>query len=49
MTVKFLSIFIVTGHTISINKTKELSYADKTVADGGDLRPKLEYKTNKME
>ena len=47
MTVKFLSIFIVTRHTISINKTKGLSYAVKSMADGRDLRPKLDYKTNK--
>lgn len=32
---------------IGINKTKGLSYADKTVADGRDLRSKLDYKTNK--
>ena len=47
MTVKFLSIFMVTRHTISINKTKGLSYAGKTLADGRDLRLKLDYKTNK--
>ena len=47
MTVKFLSIFIVTRHTMNINETKGLSYADKSVTDGRDLRPKLDYKTNK--